>query len=125
MININPFKPYLWGAVAILVLSLGVSTWYYRNASQKHTAQLETVLLEKENALNLVKEKDRVIALKDKELAVLETTNNNHLENINKLRTQKEMSDDLLKQALKSNRSWSDTRLPDELRKHFETIQND
>lgn len=120
---LGPFKPYLYGLLAVFIIGSGVAVFYYKYQYTKSLVDITALKNERDNALVLVEAKQKEIELKKQEIEIMEGTLNFHMKQISQLKKDKEKTDDLLNKVLKNNRDWSDSRLPDELRKQFEIIQ--
>lgn len=121
---LGPFKPYLYGLLGIFVIGAGIAVLYYKYQYTQSLVDITKYKTERDNALVLVEAKQKEIELKKQEIKIMEGTLNFHMKQISQLKKDKEKTDDLLNKALKNNRDWSDSRLPDELRKQFEIIQS-
>lgn len=120
---LKPFMPYIYGLVLLVFLGLGGTALYYKYQLNSTETEIVSLKNEVDNAKSIIEGKDREIKNTKKELAILEKTVVFHQEQITQLRKDKEVTDDLLKQVLKRNQSWSSTALPDELRQHLKVIQ--
>lgn len=107
------FSKYLNYALGVLIVLSVVATVHYRFAYMKgkndvlvaqqarDTAQAETETQKKANK-----------SLQD-QLDAITAANKVHQDELERLRKEKEKSDNALKNALKNNRDWADSAIPD------------
>lgn len=120
---ISPIKAYAGLGIAVIILIASLKFMSMRQELTELNGQVTTLQRDKQDLESTVRMKDEQVKKKQKEIDALELANKNQKKKIDELNQQKEVYDATLKSILDKNNGWARTPLPDELRKHLQSLQ--